>query len=193
MTAAGGQIEFYFDLSSPWTYLGFTNVQRVAERTGATILWRPILVGAVFNAVNKFLYELRALPADSPRMRQTWKSLDDWAAYTGIAIKFPPKAHPARSVHAMRMCSALEYDQPALQRFAKAAFEAYFGRDENLDDPDVLVAAANGAGLDGAAIRERASAARSSAASFSASRASWNGPLSKVFVLRGAFSFFTAA
>ncbi|BCW90891.1 2-hydroxychromene-2-carboxylate isomerase [Alphaproteobacteria bacterium SO-S41] len=149
------QIEFFFDLSSPWTYLGFTNVQRVASRTGATLLLRPVLVGAVFNAVNKFLYELRALPADAPRMRHAWKVLDDWAALAGITINFPPKAHPARSVHAMRMASALEDDQPALLAFAKAAFEAYFGRDENLDDPDVLIAAANGAGLDGAAIHTR--------------------------------------
>lgn len=157
MTDAGetGQIEFFFDLSSPWTYLGFTNVQKVAERTGARLLWRPILVGAVFNAVNKFLYELRALPADAPRMRHAWKVLDDWATLAGISIVFPPKAHPARSVHAMRMASALEDDQAALQRFAKAAFEAYFGRDENLDDPGVLVAAADAAGLDGAAIRDR--------------------------------------
>ena len=55
----------------------------------------------------------------------------------------------------MRMASALEDDQPALLAFAKAAFEAYFGRDENLDDPEVLIAAANGAGLDGHAIHAR--------------------------------------
>jgi 2-hydroxychromene-2-carboxylate isomerase len=152
---ASNQLEFFFDLSSPWTYLGFTNIQHVAARTGANIVWRPVLAGAVFNAVNQFLYELRALSPEAPRMRHARKALDDWAALTGITITFPPRAHPARSVHAMRMAAALEDDQPALQRFAKAAFEAYFGRDEDLDDPEMLVAAADSAGLDGAAIRTR--------------------------------------
>ena len=38
-------LEFFFDLSSPWTYLAFTNVGAVIDRTGATITYRPILVG----------------------------------------------------------------------------------------------------------------------------------------------------
>ena len=45
-------LEFFFDLSSPWTYLAFTNVEGVVGRAGATITYRPILVGGVFNAVN---------------------------------------------------------------------------------------------------------------------------------------------
>jgi 2-hydroxychromene-2-carboxylate isomerase len=41
----------------------------------------------------------------------------------------------------------------ALKTFSKAAFESYFGAQENLDDPDVLVAVANKVGLDGEAMR----------------------------------------
>ena len=53
----------------------------------------------------------------------------------------------------MRFATALEADQPALIAFARAAFESYFGAQDNLDDPAVLEAAATRAGLDGAAIR----------------------------------------
>ncbi|MGL4290324.1 MAG: 2-hydroxychromene-2-carboxylate isomerase [Phreatobacter sp.] len=146
------KVEFFFDLSSPWTYLGFTNVQPIVERIGVPIVWRPILVGGVFNAVNQELYKARE-NMDTPRMRHGAKVLKDWARFTGVTMNFPSVHHPAKSIHAMRMACALEADQPALQTFAKAAFEAYFGRAENLDDPEVLIAAANGAGLDGAAIR----------------------------------------
>ncbi len=45
-------IEFYFDCSSPWTYLGFERIQPLAAEIGAEIAWKPILVGGVFNAVN---------------------------------------------------------------------------------------------------------------------------------------------
>src|SRR3546814_6045611 len=50
------------------------------------------------------------------------------------------------------VCSS-DLDQDGLVRFAGAAFASYFDRQENLDDPEVLEAVANAAGLDGAAIR----------------------------------------
>jgi 2-hydroxychromene-2-carboxylate isomerase len=148
------QVEFFYDLSSPWTYLGFTNLQGVLARTGASALYRPILVGGVFNAVNQAVYAQRE-NMDAPRMKHYFQSLKNWADWTGLKLDFPSQYHPAKSIHAMRMACALEEDQAALAQFTRAAFESYFLRAENLDDPEVLVAAANGAGLAGAAIRER--------------------------------------
>src|ERR1700685_3249632 len=55
-------LEFFFDVSSPWTYLAFTRIHGVLERTKARIVWKPILVGGVFNAVNQDVYERRANP-----------------------------------------------------------------------------------------------------------------------------------
>ena len=146
------KLEFFFDLSSPWTYLAFTNVQGVIERTGATIVHRPILVGGVFNAVNPAVYAARE-GGDNPRFKHSWKVLKDWARLAGVTMNFPNPFHPAKSVNAMRMACALEDDQRALRAFSKAAFEGFIGRGENLDDPDVLERFANAAGLDGAAIR----------------------------------------
>ena len=146
-------LEFFFDLSSPWTYLAFTNVQGVLARTGAAISYRPILVGGVFNAVNPAVYAAREA-SDNRRFAHSFKILKDWAALTGLTMDFPNEFHPAKSVNAMRMACALEHDQAALRAFAGAAFEAFFRRAENLDDPAALIAAANAAGLDGASIRD---------------------------------------
>lgn len=145
-------LEFFFDLSSPWTYLAFTNVEGVVARTGATIVYRPILVGGVFNAVNPSVYAARE-GGDNPRFRHSWKVLKDWTRLAGVKMNFPNPFHPAKSVNAMRMACALEDDQRALRAFSKAAFEGFIGRGENLDDPEVLERFANAAGLDGAAIR----------------------------------------
>lgn len=147
-------LEFFFDLSSPWTYLAFANVQDVIARTGAEVMYRPILVGGVFNAVNQQIYAARENP-DNRKFAHSFKVLKDWAALAGITMNFPNQYHPAKSVNAMRMACALEDDQPALAAFARAAFEGFIGRGENLDDPETLVAFANHAGLDGGAIRER--------------------------------------
>ena len=147
-----GRLEFFYDLSSPWTYLAFTNLFGVIERTGECATLRPILVGGVFNAVNPAVYAARE-QSDNRRLMHSWKVLKDWAALAGAEMNFPSQFHPAKSVNAMRMCCALGDDMPALTDFTRAAFASYFGAQENLDDPDILVAVANGAGLDGEAIR----------------------------------------
>ena len=149
------RVEFFFDLSSPWTCLAFHNLPALLERAGASARYRPILVGGVFNAVNPAVYAARE-QADNRRLQHSWKVLKDWAALAGIPMNFPSQWHPAKSIAAMRFCCALEDDQLALMRFVRAAFASYFDRQENLDDPAVLAAVADGEGLDGAALAEAA-------------------------------------
>lgn len=150
------RVEFFFDLSSPWTCLAFHNLPGVLERVGAAAVYRPILVGGLFNAVNPAVYAARE-QSDNRRLQHSWKVLKDWAQLAGVPMNFPSQYHPAKSVQAMRFATALEADQAALVRFARAAFASYFDRQENLDDPDVLEAVATAEGLDGAAIRAAAS------------------------------------
>lgn len=145
------EIEFFFDLSSPWTRLAFHNIQPIAHTHNAKIIWRPFLVGGVFNAVNNAVYSGRADP-NSPKNRNVLKWLKDWARVAGVPMNFPSPHHPLRSVHAMRFCCVLEGEQPKLFQFATAAFEAYFGDARNLDEPATLVEIANECGFDGSAI-----------------------------------------
>ena len=147
----GVHVEFFFDLSSPWTRIAFHNVQAIIAETGAKITWRPFLVGGVFNAVNASVYESRA-NLDSPKNRNVYKWIKEWAMLAGVSMNFPSPHHPLKSVVPMRFCCALERDQDQLFRFASSAFDAYFGDKRNLDDPETLVAIASGCGLDGPAI-----------------------------------------
>lgn len=148
------RMEFFYDLSSPWTYVAFTNLFGVIERTGFCVRLRPILVGGVFNAVNQSVYAAREAN-DNRKVKHSFRVLKDWAALAGVELNFPSQYHPAKSVNAMRMACALADDMPRLTAFTWAAFESYFGRQENLDDPSVLIAAANSVGLDGEAMCEK--------------------------------------
>ena len=125
------------------------------ERTGASARLRPVLVGGVFNAVNSSVYALRE-QADNRKMDHSWKVLKDWAALAGVDMNFPSQWHPAKSVNAMRMACTLADDGPALTAFTRAVFQSYFCGQENLDDPDVLIAVADNVGLDGNRMWERA-------------------------------------
>ena len=60
-------IEFFFDCSSPWTYLAFHRIEPLAKQHRCRISWRPILVGGIFNAVNPSVYNRRNKPVPAKR------------------------------------------------------------------------------------------------------------------------------
>ena len=140
------RLEFFFDCSSPWTYLAFERVQPLAEKAGAELVWRPILVGGVFNAVNGSVYEQRANPPPPPKARYYGKDLQDWARHVGIRIG-SPKPFPVNSVKAMRGCFVAE-EHGKLPEFARAVFEAYWGDLADISQDAVLEPIVACAGLD---------------------------------------------
>jgi 2-hydroxychromene-2-carboxylate isomerase len=129
-------IEFFFDCSSPWTYLAFENIQPLAAELGEEIVWRPILVGGVFNTVNPSVYEGRRTPVPL-KARYSGKDLQDWARLAGLKIKMPPSVFPVNSVKVMRACLVLE-PRGLLVAFARAAFEAYWSRDVDISKDDAV-------------------------------------------------------
>lgn len=140
------KLDFYFDCSSPWTYLAFHAVQPVAAEAKAEIVWKPILVGGVFNAVNQTVYENRAKP-NPLKQAYSQKDMQDWARLYGLAIKFPPTVFPVNSVKAMRG-AFVALDEDKLVPYATAAFEAYWGHDRDLSKEDVLADIAKRAGIE---------------------------------------------
>ena len=143
-------IEFFFDCSSPWTYLAFHNLQPLAAELQVPVVWRPILVGGVFNSVNPSVYAQREnpVPAKAAYMR---KDLEDWARTAGLRIVMPPSVFPVNSVKAMRGCIWLE-PQGQLMQFASAVFEAYWELDEDISDDAVLANICARCGIDNAAL-----------------------------------------
>ena len=150
------KLEFFFDCSSPWTYLAFTRVQPVAARTGADIVWKPILVGGVFNAVNQDVYERRANP-DPRKAVYSAKDLQDWARLVGIKIIMPPPVFPVRATLAMR-CALVAQEEGKLIDFARNCFEAYWSLSQDISQPVVLQQVCAESDLDGIHILERAQA-----------------------------------
>lgn len=141
-------IEFFFDCSSPWTYLAFTNIQPLAKEAGAEITWKPFLVGGVFNTVNKTMYETRANPVPA-KQAYTAKDMADWARLAGIRIKMPPTVFPVNAVKSMRGCIWVQQQHPdKLVPFAKAVFESYWGDDQDISKDEVLAKICERAGLD---------------------------------------------
>ncbi len=140
------RIEFFFDCSSPWTYLAFHAVQPIAAETGAEIDWKPILVGGIFNTVNDTVYKSRETP--NPRkLAYTAKDMADWARLYGLRIKMRPTVFPVNSVKCMRG-AFVALEKGKLVPYAYAAFDAYWGDDKDISKDDVMAEVVDKVGLD---------------------------------------------
>jgi 2-hydroxychromene-2-carboxylate isomerase len=128
-------IEFYFDCSSPWTYLAFTGILPLSRRYNLEIIWKPILVGGVFNTVNQDVYEFRKNPS-SVKLNYSNNDLNLWAKYREINISMP-KIFPVNSVKVMRGC-LFAMKKYCLPLFAKKVFEAYWGSGLDISDESII-------------------------------------------------------
>ncbi len=146
-------LEFFFDCSSPWTYLAFTRIQPIVARVGANIVWKPILVGGVFNAVNRDVYERRANP-DPRKAAYSAKDLQDWARLAGVKIIMPPPVFPVRATLAMR-CALAAQDEGKVVEFSRSCFEAYWSDGQDISLPEIIKTVCAQAGLAGDRILER--------------------------------------
>ena len=143
-------LEFFFDCSSPWTYLAFENIQKL--ELPVEIDWRPFLVGGVFNTVNDSVYQNRANPVPV-KAHYYIKDLADWARVAGLTIGQPP-VFPVNSVKAMRGAFvALEHD--CLVPYARATFRRYWSDLEDISQDEVVTQIAEEAGLDSAEFFEK--------------------------------------
>jgi|TARA_Y100000310_G_scaffold173639_1_gene173769 2-hydroxychromene-2-carboxylate isomerase len=139
------QVEFFFDCSSPWTYLAFSRIENVCSNAAAELIWRPILVGGVFNSVNPSVYEQRANPVRA-KAAYYQKDLQDWARYQGIEIGSPP-VFPVNSVRAMRG-AFFALEQNVISEYAGTVFKAYWSDLRDISQESVLRALVTEIGLD---------------------------------------------
>jgi 2-hydroxychromene-2-carboxylate isomerase len=150
--ASSVSLECFFDCSSPWTYLAFHAVQPMTAALGMTIDWRPVLVGGIFNEVNRALYETRDNPPCLPKAAYSLKDMQDWARLYGLTIHFPPSCgHPVNAVKVMRACCAIQADSDRADRlvpFAAAAFETLWRDERDFAKEEVLADIARAAGVE---------------------------------------------
>ncbi len=139
------EIEFFFDCSSPWTYLAFESIQPIAARGDVTLIWKPFLVGGVFNTVNPSVYENRTNPVP-PKAHYYQKDLQDWATLIGIKIGSPP-VFPVNSVKVMRG-ALVALEEGKFIEYTRFAFQRYWGELKDISQDEEVKNIAATAGLD---------------------------------------------
>jgi len=140
-------LTFYFDYSSPFAYLGATQVEPVAARHGARVVWRPFLLGGLFRSIGTPDVPLFAMPPAKQRFMND--DMHRWARRRGVPLRFPSR-FPMNTVTALRMTLQVPDEQRA--PLVHALFRALWVDDRDLNDPSELVAIASSVGLDGEAL-----------------------------------------
>lgn len=134
-------IEFFFDFSSPYSYLAATQLPALAARTGASIAWKPMVLFAVFKATEN------EMPARVPaKARYMLSDLGRWARHYNVDFRFNSR-FPVNALKAMRLVVAAE-EQGRAGETALAAFRAVWAEDKDVTDPNELAVIAEQAGLD---------------------------------------------
>ncbi|MDQ9818122.1 2-hydroxychromene-2-carboxylate isomerase [Acinetobacter bereziniae] len=128
------QIEFYFDLGSPYSYLGFYQIQKIAKLHQAQIVWKPILLGGVFKATGN------SSPMTVPaKARYSMVDMQRWSNLWDISIQMNPY-FPINTLNLMRIITAVQLYRPeCFLTVLNALFDAMFGHPQNLNDIDVLM------------------------------------------------------
>ncbi|MCA9981557.1 MAG: 2-hydroxychromene-2-carboxylate isomerase [Anaerolineales bacterium] len=90
------QIEFYFDFTSPWTYMASTQLPQLAEKYNAEIIYKPALLGGIFKSIGN------VAPATLPA-KGKWMLIDlqRHAKKYGVPFQMPP-IFPVNTVRVMR-------------------------------------------------------------------------------------------
>ena len=140
-------IDFYFDFSSPYGYLGSERIDAIAEKHDCRVIWRPYLLGVVFKQLGTS--PLISQPVKGPYSRH---DLMRSARLYGIAFNIPDP-FPVNSLAACRAYYWLEAEDPALaKQLAQALYRGYFVDNRNLGEADVVVETAASLGIEKQAV-----------------------------------------
>ena len=134
-------LEFFFDVGSPTTYLAWTQLPKIAAEAGATIIWRPMLLGGVFKATGN------QSPVNIPaKGRYMLQDLARYARRYGVPMTFNPH-FPINTLTLMRGAAGY-LDTPQFATYVTTIFNALWVEQKNLGKPEVVADVLRAAGLD---------------------------------------------
>ncbi|MEW6143468.1 MAG: 2-hydroxychromene-2-carboxylate isomerase [Thermodesulfobacteriota bacterium] len=137
----GKKVEFFYDFTSPYTYIASKRIEKICEDNGAELEWKPFFMGGLFvetgvkapvDIANKFAY-----------VKQDTRDL---AKHYGVDFKFPA-VFPLHSVKPMRGAFAAE-EKGKLTEYTHEMFRLFWTEGKDLSKDDALIEAVAGIGID---------------------------------------------
>jgi 2-hydroxychromene-2-carboxylate isomerase len=132
------KLGFWFDFSSPYAYLGSTQLRALVARTGAELELRPMLLGGLFKTIGAPMVPLFVMTPP----RQRWMALElyRWADHWGVPFQFATP-FPQNTMKACRV--ALGCPEPLRHDLVDALFRAMWAEGRDLQSDAELGAIAD--------------------------------------------------
>jgi 2-hydroxychromene-2-carboxylate isomerase len=138
-------LEFLFDVGSPTTYLAHKRLPDLIARTGAEVVYVPVLLGGIFRATGNASPVM--VPAKGAYMGA---DMARFARKFGVPLNMNPY-FPINTITMMRMAAGL-VGEDLFPTLVDTLFDAMWQGRRNMGDPEVLASVLSGAGLDPAAL-----------------------------------------
>ncbi len=130
-------IDFYFDFSSSYSYIGQHRLQDLAGMHGREVRWKPIALGAIFKSIGSGPHS-----PETSKGTYVWKDVERSAADAGLPYHWP-KPFPFNSLMAARIFYYIgKKDEAKAIEWARAVFDASFGQGKDCSDSTELAAIA---------------------------------------------------
>jgi 2-hydroxychromene-2-carboxylate isomerase len=140
-------IEFWFDFSSPYSYLAGEQIEAIAGKHGRTIHWQPMLLGAIFKVSGSAPLTSRYGPMAAYHEHDFVRS----GRFVGVPFVMPDP-FPIMTQNTARAALWIQRNRPEkLGTFARSAMRALFVDNQAINDPAVIAMLADACGADGAA------------------------------------------
>jgi len=144
-----GQVDFYFDFSSPYSYLAAESIDALAARQGHRVNWIPMMLGVIFKTTGS-----APLTQQHP-WRASYSVMDFQrsAEMAGVPFRYPSR-FPQAGHNAARVLLWLQQTAPEKAKaFTLAVFRSLFVHDGDIQDAGNLAAIGRTLGIDEAALR----------------------------------------
>ncbi len=143
------QIDYYFALNSPWSYMGSDRLAKIAAAHGATVNAAPVNLGAIFERTGGL-----PLPKRSPERRAyRMMELKRWSAFLGIPLVLEPKHFPHDESEGVRLVLAARLSGGDAHKLATELGRSLWEEDKDPSDAVVQNEAAARTGLDAEFLR----------------------------------------
>jgi 2-hydroxychromene-2-carboxylate isomerase len=146
-------VEFHFDFGSPNAYLSHRVIPEIERRTGAVFRYVPVLLGGVFKATNN-RSPGEAFAGIRNKLDYDRLETERFLRKHGITTFRRNPFFPVNTLRIMRGAVAAEMDG-GLANYVEAVFHHMWEAPKNMQEPEVIRAALDESGLDGAALLTR--------------------------------------
>jgi 2-hydroxychromene-2-carboxylate isomerase len=140
-------IDFYFDLTSPYSYVAAEQIEEIAAAGQRTVNYKPTLLGFVFKSTGN------TAPMMNPaKGKYSANDFARTARFHGLQINWPKK-FPINATTASRAILQVLNTQPEKAGdLTRALYKAYFVTGQDITEDSTVEAVADSIGLDGATL-----------------------------------------